>query len=90
VEAMMLRGGQDRPPDGLGQRDRAKQRLWIEIVVAGFIDDPDEAVRLGIGVAKRDVDFSSLQLCQIAFVVHAHDELPCLRFCHGSIVEAGA
>jgi hypothetical protein len=54
----VLRGGQDRLPDGLGQRDRAEQRLRIEIVLAGFIDDPDEAVLSGIGVAKCDVNFS--------------------------------
>ena len=90
IQATALRGGQDRLPDSLGQHDRAKHRLRIKIVIAGFIDDPDEAVLIGIGIAKCNVDFSSLQRCQIALVVHAHDELPCLRFCHGSNVKAGA
>ena len=90
IQATALRGGQDRLPDSLGQHDRAKHRLRIKIVIAGFIDDPDEAVLPGIGVAKGDVNFSSLQRCRIAFVAHAHDELPCLRFCHGSTVKADA
>ena len=51
MQTSVLRGGQDRLPDSLGQRDRAEQRR-IEVVVAGFIDDPDEAVLPGIGVAK--------------------------------------
>src|SRR5215203_1084574 len=62
----LLCGRQNRLSDGLGQRDRAEQRLRIQVVVAGFIDDPDEAVLPGIGVAKGDVDFSSLQRCRIA------------------------
>jgi len=49
--------GQDRLPDSLRQRDRAKKRLRIEIIVAGLIHDPDQAMPLGISVANRNVIF---------------------------------
>jgi hypothetical protein len=35
--------------DGLRQSNRAKEILRIEVILAGFIDDPDETVLLGIG-----------------------------------------
>ena len=49
--------GQYGFPDGLRQRYRAEQSFRKEVILAGFIDDPQKSKLLGIRVAKRDVDF---------------------------------
>jgi len=66
------------------QFDRAEERFRIEVVVAGFIDNPQHAVLLGGGVAQRDVDFALLQRDRISVVVHANDQLFCSCLCHSS------
>jgi hypothetical protein len=68
-------------PDGLRQGDRAKESSGVEIILAGFIDDPQQPAPLGVGVAQRDVDFSRLERRPVAVVVDADDQLPCLCLC---------
>jgi len=58
--------------------DRTKERLRIKIVFAGFVDDPQQAVFLGAGVAQRDVDFPLLERDGVAMIVDADDQLLCL------------
>src|SRR5262245_15235739 len=66
------------------QGDRSEQRLRIEIVLAGFSDDPWHATLVGARVSERDVDFSLLQSDGIAIVADADDQLQFL--CHGAMV----
>jgi hypothetical protein len=59
--------------DGLRQSNRAKEILRIEVILAGFIDDPDETVLLGIGVAEGYADLPLLERSRIAIVIDAYD-----------------
>src|SRR5262249_36879119 len=79
---MLLGGRQYRLLDGLRQGDRAKERFRIEVILPGFVDDPQEAMFLGSGVAKRNVDLPFLERRRIPVVIDAHDQLFCLRLCH--------
>src|SRR2546421_90102 len=62
---------QDRLLDRLRQRNRAKECFWIKVILAGFVDDPEQTVFLGHGVAKRNVDFPLLERDRVALVVDA-------------------
>jgi hypothetical protein len=68
--------------------DRAEERLRIEVILAGFIDDPKPIVLLGCGIAQCHVDFAFLERGRITLVFHADDQLLCLCLCHGR--KAGA
>jgi hypothetical protein len=61
-------------PDGLRQCDRAKEHLWIQIILAGFVDDPKQAVLLGGRVAERDVDLPLLKRCRVALIIDGRDQ----------------
>lgn len=52
-----------------------EQRLRIEVVVARFIDDPQQSVRRRVGVGERDIDLPRLQRRRIAIVVDADNQL---------------
>jgi len=75
---------QHGPSDSLRKRDRTEECLRIEVILAGFIDDPKHIVPLGCRVAQRYVDFAFLKRDRITIVVHADDQLFCLCLCHVS------
>src|SRR5580700_9837115 len=54
--AQRLGCSQDGFPDRLRQGNGAEKRLRIEIIVAGFIDDPHQSMLLRFGIAEHDVD----------------------------------
>src|SRR5262245_61341008 len=53
-------GCQNSAFHGLWQRNRAEERLGVEIVFAGFVDNPQHAEFLGSGVAQRYIDLAPL------------------------------
>src|SRR5713226_4415001 len=61
--------------EGLRQCDRSEKYLWIYVVVAGFVDDPQLAMLLRCRFAKRQVDFPLLERRGIAIIPYADDEL---------------
>ena len=71
------------PSDGLRQEDRTEERLRIEVILAGLIDDPQHIVLLGGCIAQRYVDFAFLKRDRIIMIVHADDQLFCLCLYHG-------
>jgi hypothetical protein len=67
--------GQHRFLDSLRQRDPAEKHLWIEVIVTGYVDDPNETMLLRSRVAKRKVDLPLLKRRRVAAVVDARDQL---------------
>ena len=65
------------------ERDRAEACLWIQVIIAGFVDDPEQATPLGGGVATRSVDLPLLERRRVAFIVDAYDQSLCLPLCRG-------
>jgi hypothetical protein len=61
------------------QIDRAKEHLRIEIVVAGLVDDPQQALLLGARIPQADIDFALLKRGGIAVVMNANHQS--LRSC---------
>src|ERR1700738_3358350 len=74
---------QHSPSDRLRQRDRTEECLRIEVILAGFIDNPQHIVLLGCCIAQRHVDFAFLERDRITVVFHADDQLLSLCLCHG-------
>jgi len=70
-------------PHRLRQRDRAEERLRIEVVLTRFVDNPQHVVLLRRGIAKRDVDFALLKRNRMPIIVHADDQFFCSCLCHG-------
>src|SRR4051794_39527100 len=50
--------GQDGSFHSLRQRDRAKRLFRIQVILAGLIDYPKQAVFLGSSITKRDINFT--------------------------------
>jgi methyl-accepting chemotaxis protein len=48
-------------------------RQQNETIVAGFVNDPEQASLLCIRVPKRDIDFPLLERCRITVVVDTYD-----------------
>jgi hypothetical protein len=72
----------------LRQCDRAEERLRVEIVRSGFVDNPQKAMLLGLGITQHHVDFSLLERCRITLVLDAYDELFRLYLCHGFALQS--
>jgi hypothetical protein len=53
-KASKLSSRQHRLPDRLRQFNLAEERLWIKIILAGLVDDPQKIMLLGSRVAQRD------------------------------------
>jgi hypothetical protein len=52
--------------DSVWQRDRVEEQLRIQIIIAGFVDDPKQIMLLGGRVAKRNVNLPLLQRRRVA------------------------
>ena len=61
--------------DRLRQRNRAEQGFRVDVIVSGFVYDPEKAVLLGRNVAKHDIDFSLFERSRVARILDADDQL---------------
>ena len=57
------------------RRGGSEERFRIKIVVGGFIDDPEQAMFFGDGIAKHDVEPLALERCGVSVIVDAQDKL---------------
>src|SRR5260370_35651265 len=61
--------------DRLRQRYLAEERLRMQVIITGFVNDPKQAMFLSGRVAERDVDLPLLKRCRVALIIDAHDQL---------------
>ena len=67
--------GQHCPLDGLWQCDEAEEHFWIEVIIPGLVNDPQQAVLLRNGVPKHDINLPLLERGGIVLVADAHRQL---------------
>src|SRR5262249_39084065 len=63
---------QHGPANRQRQSDRPEQRLRIEVILTGFIDNSQHAVLVGGGIAQRYIDFPLLERNRVALIVYAN------------------
>src|SRR5438477_3184304 len=68
-------GGENGALDRLRKGDRAEECLRVEIVLAGFVDNPQQIVRLGGCITEGHVDFAPLERRRVAIVLDAYHQL---------------
>jgi hypothetical protein len=73
---------------GQRQSDRAERSFGIEIILPGFIDDPEQTVFLGGSIAKGDVDLPLLERSRVPSL--SMQTTSCFACAMGSDFKVGA
>ena len=71
----MLDGSQDGSADWLRKLNRRKEGLWVKVVLARLVDDPNLAMLRRFGVRENLIDLPALERYLVAVVSQADRKL---------------